>query len=90
MPCPTGWPEAGLGPAAGAHSGDKLSAAVGGLGIGYGPENLVAEKIKSGQLAQLLDDWSPLFAGYHLYYPSRRQAPLAFSVIVNALRVPFT
>lgn len=50
----------------------------------------MAEKIKSGKLAQLLDDWSPLFAGYHLYYPSRRQAPLAFSVIVNALRVPLT
>ena len=30
--------------------------------------------------------WSPRFAGYHLYYPSRRQTSPAFNVIVDALR----
>ena len=31
-------------------------------------------------------DWCPKFAGYHLYYPSRRQQTPAFSVVVDALR----
>ena len=33
-----------------------------------------------------LGDWTPKFAGYYLYYPSRRQNLPAFSVIVDALR----
>jgi DNA-binding transcriptional LysR family regulator len=63
-----------------------VDAAVSGLGIGYLPENLVIDEIRSGQLVQVLDDWSPMFAGYYLYYPSRRQNSPAFTVIVDALR----
>lgn len=39
-----------------------------------------------GELVQVLDDWSPFFDGYFLYYPSRRQNLPAFKVIVDALR----
>jgi DNA-binding transcriptional LysR family regulator len=34
----------------------------------------------------VLDEWSPMFAGYYLYYPRRRQNSPAFAVVVNALR----
>jgi DNA-binding transcriptional LysR family regulator len=34
----------------------------------------------------VLDDWCPPFAGYHLYYPSRRQPSAAFALLVDALR----
>jgi hypothetical protein len=34
----------------------------------------------------VLEDWCPPFAGYHLYYPSRRQASPSFALVVNALR----
>jgi len=34
----------------------------------------------------VLEDWTPPFSGYHLYYPSRRQASPAFSLVVDALR----
>ena len=34
----------------------------------------------------VLDDWSPLFDGYCIYYPSKRQNSPAFTVIVDALR----
>ncbi|RYE09539.1 MAG: LysR family transcriptional regulator [Hyphomicrobiales bacterium] len=64
----------------------QIEAAVAGYGIAYLPEDLVQERIASGALVQVLDDWSPLFAGYYLYYPSRRQNSLAFQVIINALR----
>ena len=37
-------------------------------------------------LELLLEDWSPRFAGYHIYYPSRHQNLPAFKVVVNALR----
>jgi DNA-binding transcriptional LysR family regulator len=65
----------------------QIDAAVSGYGIAYLPENLVEQHIASAQLVQVLDDWSPMFAGYYLYYPSRRQNSPAFSVIVAALRV---
>jgi len=31
-------------------------------------------------------DWCPPFPGYHLYYPNRRQNPVAFALLIEALR----
>jgi DNA-binding transcriptional LysR family regulator len=39
-----------------------------------------------GRLGRVLEDWCPSFAGYHLYYPSRRQPSAAFALLVDALR----
>jgi DNA-binding transcriptional LysR family regulator len=64
-----------------------IDAALKGYGIAYLPENIVADHIKSGDLVLVLDAWSPLFDGYFIYYPSRRQNSAAFKVIVDALRV---
>jgi DNA-binding transcriptional LysR family regulator len=63
-----------------------IDPAVNGYGIAYLPENIVEPHIVSGSLVQVLDDWSPTFDGYFLYYPSRRQNLPAFKVIVDALR----
>ena len=63
-----------------------VDAAVSGYGIAYIPEDLVTEQIGSGSLVQVLDEWSPTFAGYYLYYPSRRQNSPAFKIVVGALR----
>lgn len=63
-----------------------IDAAVNGYGVAYVPENIVERQLASGELAQVLDDWSPFFDGYFLYYPSRRQNLPAFKVIVDALR----
>ncbi|MGL3822969.1 LysR family transcriptional regulator [Sphingopyxis sp. R3-92] len=63
-----------------------IDAAVSGYGIAYVPESIVERQIASGVLVQVLDDWSPFFDGYFLYYPSRRQNLPAFQVIVDALR----
>ncbi|WP_375284116.1 LysR family transcriptional regulator [Sphingobium yanoikuyae] len=63
-----------------------IDAAVSGYGIAYVPENIVERQMASGELVQVLDDWSPFFDGYFLYYPSRRQNLPAFKVIINALR----
>jgi DNA-binding transcriptional LysR family regulator len=63
-----------------------VSAALGGLGLAYLPEDAVAADLASGRLVQVLADWCPLFAGYHLYYPSRRQTSPAFALVADALR----
>ncbi|PZO66975.1 MAG: LysR family transcriptional regulator [Paracoccus denitrificans] len=63
-----------------------IDAAVSGFGIAYVPESIVEKQVASGELIQVLDDWSPFFDGYFLYYPSRRQNLPAFKIIVDALR----
>ncbi len=63
-------------------------AALAGFGLAYLPEDLARPYISKGQLSWVLQDWSPPWAGYHLYYPSRRQSSPAFALIVEALRHP--
>jgi DNA-binding transcriptional LysR family regulator len=63
-----------------------IDAALNGYGIAYMPEDLVDRHIASGDLVPMLDEWSPMFPGYYIYYPSRRQNLPAFKVIVDALR----
>ena len=63
-----------------------VRAALDGLGLACVIEDLVADDLASGGLVRVLGDWCPPFAGYHLYYPSRRQPSAAFALIVEALR----
>ncbi len=63
-----------------------IDAAASGYGIAYIPDSIVETALASGALVQCLDDWSPFFDGYFLYYPNRRQNLPAFQVIVDALR----
>ena len=63
-----------------------VEAAVAGYGIAYVPEDIVAEHVAAGRLQVALEEWSPPFTGYYLYYPSRRQNAPAFKVILEALR----
>ncbi|MET4221480.1 DNA-binding transcriptional LysR family regulator [Bradyrhizobium sp. LB14.3] len=63
-----------------------IDAAVKGFGIAYVPEDMVAQHIRSGELVIVLDDWSPKFDGYYVYYPTSRQNSAALKVIVDALR----
>jgi DNA-binding transcriptional LysR family regulator len=63
-----------------------LNAALSGLGLTYVPEGLAQPHIAKGRLTRVLADWCPPFAGYHLWYPSRRQSSAAFALVVEALR----
>ena len=63
-----------------------LRAATAGFGLACVPEDHVAAQVAEGSLIRVLDDWCPPFAGYHLYYPSRRQPSAAFALLVDALR----
>jgi DNA-binding transcriptional LysR family regulator len=63
-----------------------MNAVLAGLGLAYLPEDLAKREIADGRLICVLADWCAPFAGYHLYYPSRRQPTPAFAVLVEALR----
>ena len=63
-----------------------LRAATAGFGLACVLEDQVAARVAGGSLIRVLDDWCPPFAGYHLYYPSRRQPSAAFASLVDALR----
>jgi DNA-binding transcriptional LysR family regulator len=67
-------------------SGPMLDAALAGFGLAYLPEDNVRAHLAEGRLVRVLADWCPPYAGYHLYYPSRRQPTPAFALLVNALR----
>lgn len=62
-------------------------AALAGLGIAFLPEEEFAPHIEQGRLVRVLEDWCQPFAGYFLYYPSRRQSSPAFSLVLDVLRV---
>jgi len=63
-----------------------VQAALDGFGIAFVTEDIVLDHVRSGQLRIVMPDWCPVFPGYHAYYPSRRQASRAFSIVIDALR----
>lgn len=63
-----------------------ISAARDGLGICYALESYVMRDLAAGRLVPLLEDWAPRYAGYHIFYPSRRQMPASLKAFVDFLR----
>jgi DNA-binding transcriptional LysR family regulator len=63
-----------------------LDAAIDGFGLAYVPEEIALPHIAKGRLKRILEEWSPYWDGYYLYYPSRRQSSPAFVALVEALR----
>jgi DNA-binding transcriptional LysR family regulator len=64
-----------------------IRAALDGVGLAFLLEAQAASSLASGELVRVLEDWCPPFAGYFLYYPSRRQLPAALAALVEMLRV---
>ncbi len=65
---------------------DALEATLDGFGLAYIPEEIILPYVAEGRLVRVLEAFSPLWDGYHLYYPSRRQSSPAFVALVEALR----
>jgi len=61
-------------------------AVLAGMGLAFMMADDLEPLLADGRLVSVLDDWTPPFDGYHLYYPSRRQPTPAFALLVNALR----
>lgn len=65
-----------------------IRAALAGAGLGLAYEEQVAEYVAKRRLIRVLEDWTPPFPGFFMYYPSRRHQPAALAALVNALRLP--
>jgi DNA-binding transcriptional LysR family regulator len=64
-----------------------VRAAIDGVGLAFVSDERVEQQIESGELIRILDDWCQPFAGFFLYYPSRKQQPAALSALINSLRL---
>lgn len=65
---------------------DIFEAAKAGFGLAYLPEDMVRLCVAEGQFIPVLEDWCPMWPGFHLYYPNRRQPSRAMTLLVEALR----
>ena len=63
-----------------------VRAARDGLGIAYTLESLADMFLRSGQLVRVLEDWSPSFEGFFLFYPGRRQVPGALRAFIDMIK----
>ena len=68
------------------HAETGLVAVLGGAGLMYFPEPLVAPYVKDGRLRLVLTEWSPLEEGFHIYYSSRRQLPTGLRLRIEFIQ----
>ncbi|MCH5050782.1 LysR family transcriptional regulator [Pectobacterium aquaticum] len=68
------------------HLAERIDAAESGFGLSFIPEDMIQQQLASGKLIAILEEWCPIFPGYYLYYPSRKQHPPAFALLIDALR----
>jgi DNA-binding transcriptional LysR family regulator len=64
-----------------------IGAALAGVGLAFLGDDHAGPYLASGALERVLDDWSPPFPGFFLYYPSRRQQPAALAALIETLRI---
>ncbi len=62
-----------------------LAAVLAGHGLACLPEQMVEDRVRTGELVHVLREWMPTIEGYHLYYPSRQHSA-AFKLFVDAIR----
>ena len=55
-------------------------------GLAYLPLDQVQPDLEAGRLVRVLGKFTPNLPGYHLYYPHRRHASSAFTLLVDNLR----
>lgn len=57
-----------------------------GAALMYVPEPNVARDIEGGRLRVVLDEWSPMGPGFHIYFSSRRQLPTGLRLLIELIR----
>jgi DNA-binding transcriptional LysR family regulator len=67
-------------------TGLAIALARAGAGLAYLPEPCVTPLIREGALRCVLADWSPVGAGFHLYYSGRRQLPTGLRLLIALIR----
>ncbi|CAI2465672.1 LysR family transcriptional regulator [Serratia proteamaculans] len=65
-----------------------LQAALAHAGIAFAIEEEVSEHLATGRLERVMADWCAPFPGFYLYYPNRRNHPVALTTVINVIRYP--
>lgn len=63
-----------------------IKLAVAGAGISFGMEESFRPWMERGELVPVLEEFCPPFAGFYLYYPSRRNVAPKLSALVEHVR----
>jgi len=58
-----------------------------GEGLAYIPEELIQDSLLQGRLVTVLDEYTIVYPGFHLYYPHRRQQSPALKLVIDTLRI---
>lgn len=65
-----------------------IKLAVAGAGITFGMEESFRPALQRGEVVAVLEDFCPRFAGFYLYYPSRRNLAPKLRALIDHLRKP--
>lgn len=65
-----------------------IDAALSGMGLAFLPEDVGGSHVRAGRLVSLMDSWCPAFPGLHAYYLRRRHPSRAFTMVIDAIRLP--
>lgn len=68
------------------EAGLMEEATLAGLGLAFLPKALIAPRLESGELVQVLGEWTPAYPGLCLYYPSRRHVPAKLRAMIELIR----
>jgi DNA-binding transcriptional LysR family regulator len=63
-----------------------IKLAIAGAGISFGMEESFRPFVERGELVPLLEKFCPSFAGFYLYYPSRRNVAPKLRALVDHVR----
>jgi DNA-binding transcriptional LysR family regulator len=64
-----------------------VQAAIDGAGVALAAEERAAHHLAQGELVRVMEDWTPPFPGYFLYYPHRKQQPAALAAVIETFRL---
>jgi DNA-binding transcriptional LysR family regulator len=65
-----------------------IQAALDGAGLALVADNRAAPHLSDGALIRVMEDWTPPFPGFFLYYPHRKQQPAALAAVIDTFRLP--
>ena len=65
-----------------------MQAAIDGCGLVFSLEDALRPHVEAGRLAWVMPEHWPIWPGWHIYYPSRRESSRALRLVIEALRNP--
>jgi len=64
-----------------------IQAALDGAGLALVANTPAEPHLSLGALIRVMEDWTPPFPGFFLYYPHRKQQPAALAAVIDTLRL---